>query len=213
MFKLIIFDLDGTLINAYPAVEESVNYVLRYFKRPEQRHEAIERAVGWGPKSLLSAFLDKALLEEALCLYNEHHARALLRGSSLLPGAGVLLTTLKTRGCTLAVASNRPKKFSLIVTRYLAIESMFDRILCGDEVDTPKPHPQMLLQIMDELSFSPEQTLYVGDMTVDVETGRAAGVKTVAVTTGSSSRTEIEVLAPWRIINRVDEVAGLLEKT
>lgn len=210
MIKLIVFDLDGTLINAYPAVEESVNYVLQYFDMPKQEKDAIQRAVGWGPKKLLEKFLSLKQIEEALKLYYQHHAGSLLRGSSLLPGAMDLLTKLKRRGHKLAVASNRPKDFSLIVTRHLEIEPLFDRILCGDEMSRPKPYPDILFQLMEEFNCLDDDILYVGDMVVDIETGVAAGVKTVAVTTGSSSLEEIQKAGPWRIISRVDGVLGLI---
>lgn len=206
MIKLIIFDLDGTLINAYPAVEESVNYVLQYFDMPKQDKDAIQRAVGWGPKILLEKFVDSSHIEEAVELYYQHHAESLLRGSSLLPGAMDLLLELKRRGHQLAVASNRPKDFSLIVTRHLKIELLFDRILCGDEVSQPKPSPDILFQLMDGFDCLADVVLYVGDMVVDIETGVAAGVKTVAVTTGLCSLSEIQDANPWRIIDRIDGV-------
>lgn len=210
MIKLVAFDLDGTLINAYPAVEESVNYVLDYFDKPRQQRQAVQRAVGWGPKILLEKFLEPEYIQEALKIYDEHHGASLLRGSSLLPGAKDLLEELKRRGMHLAVASNRPKDFSLIVTQHLGIKRLFDRILCGDELERPKPYPDILLQLMDEFSCAADEMIYVGDMVVDIQTGVAAGVKTITVTTGCCSLEEIQAAQPWQIINRVDEALGFI---
>jgi len=211
MIKLVVFDLDGTLINAYPAVEQSVNRVLRHFGLPPQMPEAIKRAVGFGPQRLLETFLDGKKMNEALALYERIHAQALLKGSALLPGAWELLQALKKRGCRLAVASNRPKRFSLIVIEHLGIASFFDRVLCGDELAQGKPHPEILQTLMRELSVDSTQTLYVGDMVIDVETGASAGVKTVVLPTGSHTEEELRAAGPWRVIRRLEEVLDFVE--
>ncbi|MEW5895001.1 MAG: HAD family hydrolase [Candidatus Omnitrophota bacterium] len=207
MSKLIIFDLDGTLINAYPAVEETVNFTMSHFGLSPVDSATIKRTVGWGDRHLIGTFVGKERLEEAVMIYRAHHSEALLRGSALLPGAARLLETLEGEGHTLAVASNRPKKYSLIVTRHLNIDRFFECILCGDELERPKPYPDILIEIMRRTGYSKEDTLYVGDMAIDVETGRSAGVRTIAVTTGSSLREELRQAGALEIIERVEEVA------
>ncbi|HSV42958.1 MAG TPA: HAD family hydrolase [Candidatus Bathyarchaeia archaeon] len=211
MIQLVIFDLDGTLINAYPAVEQSVNRVLHHFGLQPQTSEVIKRAVGFGPQRLLETFLDGKKMKEALALYERIHTQALLTGSSLLPGAVELLHALKKRGCRLAVASNRPKRFSLIVIEHLGIASFFDRVLCGDELAQGKPHPEILQALMRERGAMPAETLYVGDMVIDVETGASAGVKTLVVPTGSHTEEELRAAGPWRVIQRLEEVLDFVE--
>ena len=210
MIKLIIFDLDGTLINAYPAVEETVNFTMKHFGLPPVDSETIKRTVGWGDRHLIGTFVGDHRVEEAIKIYRAHHEHALLQGSSLLPGALTLLQSLKKQGFLLAVASNRPKKYSLIVTKHLGIDHFFDCILCGDEVSRAKPFPDILNELMKQFDCLTEETVYVGDMVIDVETGKAAGVKTVAVTTGSSSFEELKKAGAWQMIERVDEVGALL---
>ncbi len=211
MIKLVVFDLDGTLMNAYPAVERSVNEVLRHFGLPPQAPEVIKRAVGFGPQRLLETFLDGLKMKEALALYDRIHAQALLSGSALLPGALELLQALKKRGCRMAVASNRPKRFSLIAVRHLRIESFFHNILCGDELNQGKPHPEILQTLMRQVNCGPAETLFVGDMVIDVETGKAAGVRTAVIPTGSNTAEELRVASPWRVIERLEEVLDFVE--
>lgn len=211
MIKLIIFDLDGTLINAYPAVEETLNYTLQTFDLPCVDAETIKRTVGWGDRQLVQTFVGEERIDKAIEIYREHHADALLRGSSLLPGALRLLKFLKKQGYRLAVASNRPKKYSLIVMEHLKIFSFFECVLCGDELDRPKPYPDILLAILEKMHFEAAQAVFVGDMVIDIQTGRAAKIKTIAVTTGSCPLEELENANPWRIINRVDELENLLD--
>jgi phosphoglycolate phosphatase len=210
MIKLIIFDLDGTLINAYPAVEETLNYTLGRFGLSPIDSDTIKRTVGWGDRQLVQTFVGEERIDKAIAIYREHHAGALLRGSSLLPGALRLLKFLKKQGYRLAVASNRPKKYSLIVMEHLKIFSFFECVLCGDELERPKPYPDILLSILEKMHFEAAQTVFVGDMVIDIETGRAAKIRTIAVTTGSCSLAELEEARPWKIINRVDELENLL---
>ena len=90
-------------------------------------------------------------------------------------------------------------------------DHLFDHVLCADRVTRPKPAPDMIQQILSKSSLGPDEALYVGDMTIDIETGREANVKTVAVITGSSHREEVVPLKPFAIIDQVGEVAGILE--
>jgi phosphoglycolate phosphatase len=206
MIKLIIFDLDGTLVDAYPAITASFNYVMKKLNYPLQKPITIRRAVGWGDKDLLSPFVKSRDLEMALALYRRNHKTALLKKSSLLPGVKYVLKKLKKQGYKLAVASNRPTVFSLVLIRHLKLNRYLDYILCADSPRFRKPHPQMLNRIMNKFFAKPSESLYVGDMTIDAQTGRRAKVKTVIVTTGSSSGLEIRKEKPYRIIGNIKEL-------
>lgn len=212
MIKAIAFDLDGTLINAYPAVEESINFLMKRFGLPIVDGDVIKRAVGLGDRNLVQAFVGPERVEEAMPLYREYHAQALLRGSSFLPGAREVLEKLKAQGYRLAIASNRPKRFSLIVMEHLGMVHFFDRILCGDELERAKPHPDILLQLMSEWSVSNEEMLYVGDMDVDVRTAKNAKVPMVAVLTGSCLEEDLRANGADIILNDVGELPAFLLK-
>lgn len=211
--KLIVFDLDGTLVNAYTPVYRSLNYVLKQCGLKPVGHATVKRSVGWGDRNLLGRFIPPEQLEQALQSYRRHHKKALSSGVRLMPGAGRLLNTLKKDGYRLAVASNRSTGSSRIILKYLGIDKHFSYILCGDKLNNLKPHPEILLRILKRFAVKPGEAVYVGDMTIDIETGRRAKVKTVSVVTGSSTREDIERLRPWRVISRVDEVLKLLPVT
>ena len=210
---LIVFDLDGTLIDAYPAITRSFNYTMRRFAYPVRDAAVIRRAVGWGDRNLLQPFVREQDLDRALAVYRRHHAKALVRYSRLFPGVKSLLSELKKRRFLLAVASNRPTRFSAILLRHLDIRRYFDRVLCGDKLTNMKPHPEILRTLMAVLRVKPAQTLYVGDMVIDAQTGRRAKVKTIMVTTGSSSIAEIRKERPFKIIHRVKALLPLLADT
>lgn len=208
--KLIIFDLDGTLVDAYAAITSSFNYTMQRLNYPRQSALIIRRAVGWGDQNLLKPFLNLKDLEIALTIYRKHHFNALIRKSRLFAKAETILIYLKKKGYKLAIASNRPTKFSWILIRHLKIAKYFDYVLCADSLKHIKPHPEILNKIMQRFSLKPRQTLYVGDMAIDAQAARRAKVKTIIVTTGSSTKQEIKKERPYRIIKKISELLQIL---
>ncbi|MFH1201682.1 MAG: HAD family hydrolase [Candidatus Omnitrophota bacterium] len=208
--KLVIFDLDGTLVDAYPAIIASFNYTMHKLHQPKRDASTIKRAVGWGDKALLRPFVEPHLLAKALVIYRRHHENSLLEKSRLLDNARDTLESLKIRGYKLAIASNRPRRFTLIIMRHLKIEKFFDFILCGDQLRKPKPAPEMLIRIMKRLKTLKQQTLYVGDMHVDVKTANRAKVKMIALLTGSSTKSELKREKPYRIVKDISYLKTIL---
>ena len=209
--KLVIFDLDGTLVDAYQGVASSLNYALAQMNCAPVDDESIKRSVGRGDRHLVATFLTEDDVDKALSIFRQHHARALKEGTVFLPGAKQLLNKLKAKKYALAVASNRPTRFTHIILKHLGLQQTFDYVLCGDKVARPKPAADILEQVLKKFSLTPNEVLYVGDMTVDVQTGNNAGIKTVAVVTGSSTKEELTSLQPFRIIDQVSHVAQIVE--
>lgn len=208
--KLVILDLDGTIIDAYPAITDSFNFTMRSLGCSRQSARVIRRAVGKGDKGLLEPFVPRDGLERAVRVYRAHHREALLRSSRLFPRAEELLVYLKHKGYKLAVASNRPTRFSLILLRHLRIKKYFDYILCADRLKQGKPSPEIIRRILRHFSLSRKHALLIGDMVIDAQAGRRAGVKTVMLTTGSSSRQELRKEKPEKIISRLSELFKIL---
>jgi len=208
--RLIIFDLDGTLVDAYPAIIQSFNYTMQRLNYPSQSSLIIRRAVGWGDENLLKPFLNLRDLKRAIFIYRRHHKTALLKKAHLFPKVKMLLRYLKTKGYKLAVASNRPTRFSWILIRHLGLRKYFDLVLCADKLKHIKPHPEILNKIRQKFSLKPAQTLYAGDMAIDAQAGRRAKVKTIMVTTGSSTRQEIKKEKPYLIISKIADLLKIL---
>ncbi|MCA9400280.1 MAG: HAD family hydrolase, partial [Candidatus Omnitrophica bacterium] len=187
----IIFDLDGTLVDAFQALTDSLNYAFEKTGNPQMDIDTVRRSVGWGENKLLASFVQPKDMDRVMEHYREHHAGALQKGVVFLPGVKDVLAQLHGDGYRMCVATNRPSRFTRIILEHLQVDQLFQVIVCADQVARPKPEPDMLFEIMQRLSLCQKECLYVGDMTVDVETGRAAGIKTVAVTTGSSTREDI----------------------
>jgi len=206
--RLVIFDLDGTLVDAYPAITRSFNYAMQKLGYPGQSPGVIRRAVGWGDEKLLKPFIKTRDLRRAVLLYRSHHKRSLIRYSHLYPRAVGVLRYLKGKGYKLAIASNRPTEFSRILIHHLGLGRYLDYILCADRLSHIKPHPEILNKIIQKFSLKNTQAIYIGDMSIDAQAGKRADIRTIIVATGSSTRKQIEEEAPERIII---EIAGLLK--
>jgi len=209
--KLIVFDLDGTLVDAYKAVMQSLNFALPQLGYKKMTLQNVKRRVGWGETKLVKALVHEDHVQKALSLYRLHHKEALPKGVKFLPGAKNILPFLKKKGYLLGIASNRPTLFTLLILKALDIRPYFQTVLCGDKVSRPKPSGIILKSILDRHSMKPSQALYVGDMTIDVLTGKRARVKTVAVTTGSSSRAELVRAEPFKLISQINHLKAILD--
>lgn len=208
--KLIIFDLDGTLVDAFSAVTKSLNHMFRAIDYPRVDRDTVKRKVGWGETSLIRSFVDEKDLPKAVRIYRKHHREALKHGVKFLPGTRRLLKSLTRQGYTLAIASNRPSRFTHIILRVLEVKPFFSKVICADQAGEKKPHPAMLKEILLELDFRPSESVYIGDMTIDVQAGRRARMKTIAVMTGSSTREEVEKHKPHKIIEKISDVPAVL---
>ena len=204
--RCIIFDLDGTLIDGYTSIAESFNYVMEKLGYPTQDPALIKRKVGLGTDTMLTPFVRAEDLIEAERLYRLKMKEVLLDKTFLLPGVKEILEYLKKKGIKLAVASNKDAQFANAALKHLGIYDYFDVLTYGDEIENMKPHPEMLNKIMERSGVSPAETIMVGDMTIDIETGDSAGVKTICVPTGSNTREELEAKKPFMILDNIYEL-------
>jgi phosphoglycolate phosphatase len=208
--KLVIFDLDGTLIDAYSAIIKSFNFTVEKLGLAPVLRSDVISAVGWGDKNLLRPFFKKSLLGKALSIYRRHHQISLTRYARVISGARRLLYRLKKKGYVLAVASNRPTVFSMILLRHLRLADFFDVVLCADKAGRLKPHPEIINKIISKTGITATRTVYIGDMSIDAQTGRRAGVKTVIVKSPSSVIKQIKKEKPALIINGLNELDNAL---
>lgn len=211
MIKLVIFDLDGTLIDAYQAIEKSLNFTLRSLGYQPVSYDRARWAVGRGDKNFIAQFVKAVDVPKGLAIYRQHHQVSLPLYSVVKPQARQTLAVLRRRGLKLAVASNRPTKFSTILIRHLGLGKYFNMIICADRKQELKPAPYLLRQVLRKFKIQPAEALYVGDMGYDVEAGKNAGIKVVAILGGSGSRKELAALKPYKIINKLSALLKITQ--
>jgi 2-phosphoglycolate phosphatase len=205
--RAVIFDFDGTLADSYDAITASVNHVRAANGLPTLPEDEIKKHVGRGLELLLADLLPGTDLIRNVALYREHHVAVMRDHTRLLPGAREAVEALKRSGRLLAVCSNKKVAFTRALIDSLGLAPFFDIVLGPDDVPHPKPAPDMLLEALRRLGAGPDEALYVGDMDVDIQTARAAGVAVWVVPTGSADRATLEAARPDRIIEGLGELA------
>lgn len=206
----ILFDLDGTLIDSYPAIAASVNHVRQGRGLPALTVAEVTRHVGRGAHYLLRHTVGETDIEGSLLSYRQHHPTVIHRLTEFLPEASETLHELHRRGYHLGICSNKPVDFTRELIQHLGLKELLSAVLGPEDVERPKPAPDMLLAAMQRLNASPEGSLYVGDMVVDIETARGAGVPVWVVATGSNTAEDLDAAKPDRRLGSLGEILRLL---
>jgi phosphoglycolate phosphatase len=209
--RAVLFDLDGTLIDSYPAIAASVNHVRALRGLPPLPVADVTRHVGRGPAHLLRQTVGDGDVEACVAAYRQHHPSVLRDMTRLLPGAGEVLRSLHSGGRLLGICSNKPVAFTRELVAHLGLAGWLDVVLGPEDTGRLKPAPEILLLALSRLGVPPGEALYVGDMTVDIETGRAAGVPVWVVATGSDTADALDAARPDRRLGGLAELPGLLE--
>jgi 2-phosphoglycolate phosphatase len=207
--KSVLFDFDGTLGDSYPAITASVNHVRAGHGLPPLPEPEVRRHVGRGPAYLLAHTVGSSTPAD-LAAYRAHHPSVMFSGTRLLPGAAETLAALHRAGKLLAVCSNKPVAFTRQLLDHFGLLPLFHAVLGPEDVARPKPAPDMLLTALARLQVSAAEALYVGDMVVDIETGRAAGVRVWVVPTGSDDRATLVAAWPERVLDGLADLGTLL---
>jgi len=188
--RIAIFDLDGTLVDAYDAIHRALDLTLREMGHPGISYEEARRSVGGGDLALLSRLVPEEQIQQARTAYRARHIELLGEGARLMPGARELLCWLARRKILIAAATNRSRTTALPLLSRTGISPLFDLVVTAEDVERLKPDPEQILRILSHFSCPPHHAVFVGDMVVDYEAGRRAGVPTIIVLTGSSRREE-----------------------
>jgi len=197
--RLVIFDLDGTLIDSRLDLINSVNAMLRHVKHPELPGEVVASYVGDGAPMLVRRALgdpeDENFLRNALDYFLSYYREHKLDHTVVYEGIPEALKRIQANGAArkLAVLSNKPVNPSRAIVEALGLAPFFVRVYGGNSFETKKPDPLGVRTLLQETGTSPENAMIVGDSSVDVLTGRNAGIATCGVTYGFAPHTLCEV--------------------
>lgn len=211
-FDLILFDLDGTLIETAPEIADAVNDTLRRFDLPEVSQHQVNDWIGHGTRELLIQALAWAgqtsadtvrfsdsfkLIEQAFGGYYE--ARCGTR-SHLHPRVREVLTELRAQGVRLAVVTNKEGRYTETVLAAHQMGPLFDRVISGDTLAVKKPDPSGVRACLAQFQVHPTRALFVGDSSIDAATARNAGVSVWLLPYGYNMGQPVDACAPDRVI-------------
>jgi phosphoglycolate phosphatase len=217
--RLVIFDLDGTLIDSRLDLIHSVNATLRHFERPELPGDVVASYVGDGAPMLVRRALgdpeDEAFFKQALEFFLSYYREHKLDHTVVYAGIPDALKQIQSNGGgrngaarQMAVLSNKPVNPSRAIVEALGLADFFVHVYGGNSFETKKPDPLGVRTLLKETGTAPEHAMIVGDSSIDVLTGRNAGIATCGVTYGFAPHTLCEA-PPDVIVENPRELGDL----
>lgn len=216
--SLLIFDLDGTLIDSVPDLTEAVNASLVKNGLPTHSTDVIRTLVGNGAYALCQRAVDMAddkhpddrlinqVHHDFLAYYEQHTCIK----STPYDGVHQGLSALKLHGHTLAIATNKPVRFLPSILAHFGWQSLFDCVVGDGTLPTKKPDPAPLLYICNTLGFTPAQALMIGDSKNDIIAGKQACISTIALTYGYNYNEPITNSNPDYAFDRFGQMVDYL---
>jgi len=211
-FDLVMFDLDGTLIETAAEIGDAVNDTLRHFGLSEVEQDSVNRWIGLGTRELLVqalAFVQQMTVEairasdtlpQVATEFGRHYERRCGTRSQLYPYVREVLQQLRQQGVRLAVVTNKEARYTQLVLAAHALQPLFDRVVCGDSLPTKKPDSAGIRSCLAQFQVAAERALFVGDSSIDVAAARNAGVPVWLLPYGYNMGQPIEACGPDRVI-------------
>jgi len=211
-FDLVMFDLDGTLIETAPEIADATNDTLTQFGLAPVTQQQVNDWIGHGTQTLLVQALaasrqtSQAAVRQAedfaaiSAAFVVHYGQRCGSRSHLYPQVREVLHTLKAQGVKLAVVTNKEDRYTQVVLDAHRLAPLFDRVISGDTLPTKKPDPAGIAACLTQFGVDRARALFVGDSSIDVATARNAGVAVWALPYGYNMGQPIEACQPDRVI-------------
>ncbi len=220
--EVLLFDLDGTLVDSGPDLALAVNRTLKDLNRATFDQETIHHWVGNGAKVLIeralsgSSTIDKQLdvplAQNALTIFFEHYQQCLCIESVLYDDVKKGLFTLKAAGFRLAIITNKPAVFIQPILTGLGIDNVFELLIGGDTLSEKKPHPAPLHYALQQLNVVAEQCVMIGDSKNDILAAKAANIDSAGLTYGYNYGEDINQYQPQWCFDTFGELLSALER-
>ena len=218
--EVILFDLDGTLIDSVPDLAYAVNHMLEALQRETFSEDTIRYWVGNGAQVLVKRALsgqteidenlDKNLFEKALEHFLTFYGQNLCIDTAAYPNVSATLHALKEKGYRLVIVTNKPFNFVGPILEALGLDGVFDFWVGGDSLEKKKPDPLPLLHACEHMKVSVDQCVMVGDSKNDLSAANSCGMESVGVTYGYNYGEDIGIYNPTFIIEDFSELNELL---
>ncbi len=218
--KMVLIDVDGTLVDSVPDLSYCVDEMMRSLNMPERGDVTVRHWVGNGVERLVKRALlnrlngepDPTLYRKALPIFLELYADNTSKRSHLYPGVEEGLAYLASSGYKLGSVTNKAEQFTIPLLRDLGIIDFFEVIISGDVLPRKKPDPMPLLYAAEKMGVTPAQSMMLGDSRSDVMAARAAGFQIICMSYGYNHGEDIRDYKPDAVIDTMKELNTLLEQ-
>lgn len=218
--EVILFDLDGTLIDSAPDLALAINHMLTVLDRPTFSEDLIRSWVGNGANVLVKRGLsgqseideaiDEDLFTQALQIFLDFYKENLCVSTTLYPNVSVSLKVLKAQGYRLVLVTNKPYEFIAPILSVLKLDDLFELKLGGDSLPERKPHPLPLLHVSQQLKVNIENCLMVGDSKNDIIAAKAANMESIGLTYGYNYGEDIGLHHPEAVFSDFADIVTSL---
>ncbi len=218
--KVILFDLDGTLVDSAPDLALAVNHMLESLKREPFCAETIRSWVGNGAQTLVKRGLsgsnvidetiDPELFAQALDIFLDFYAQNLCVTTVTYPNVETTLKSLKAQDYRLVLVTNKPYDFIEPLLEGLALTDLFELCLGGDSLAKKKPDPLPLLHVCERLDVDVSECVMVGDSKNDIVAANAANMHSIGVTYGYNYGEHISLYEPDHVVDDLSQIIELL---
>lgn len=212
-YRAVLFDLDGTLVDSYKALTEAVNHARTTHGLPELSSARIRELVGEGVERLLQRAFERTELSQSIVqAFESRYDDICCAESRVLAEVEVTLHELNELGVAMAVCTNKPTVFSKKILDFLGLSRYFRAIVGPDIAGARKPEARHLAVTLESVACSRQETLFVGDMPLDVHAARNSGIDVAVVATGSSSREQLTASGPDHFLERFSDLIKIVRR-
>jgi pyrophosphatase PpaX len=209
----VLFDLDGTLIDSVRLILDSYHHTLATHGLPPRSDAEWLEGVGTPLTAQFGALQNTAgMLDALIATYREYNLKHHDRMVTVYPGVVDVVRELKEDRIATGLVTSKNRSGALRGLTLARLELLMDVLVCADEVENPKPHPEPVEKAVRLLGADPATTVYVGDSIHDMRSGRAAGVRTAAVLWGPFGRRHLEGAQPDYWLERPEELLALVRE-
>lgn len=212
-YRAVLFDLDGTLVDSYTALTEAVNHARRTHGLHELTSSRIRELVGEGVECLLRRAFERDEIEPTIrAAFESRYDDICCAESRVLEEVDATLAALHELGVAMAVCTNKPTVFSKKILDHLGLSHFFRAIVGPDMAGARKPEARHLVFTLESVECAREETLFVGDMPLDVRAARNSGIDVAVIPTGSSSREQLAASDPDHFLERFSDLLRIVRR-
>jgi phosphoglycolate phosphatase len=210
-YRAVLFDLDGTLVDSYAALADAVNFALRAHGLNEVDTTRIKTLVGHGIERLLQRACEtEAVPKSVTDAFESRYDEVCCTASKVLEDVEPTLHQLAAAGVCMAVCTNKPTSFSKKILDFLNLAPHFRAVVGPDLAGARKPDAQHVIRTLEEAGCSAHESLFVGDMPIDVAAARNSGIDVAVVATGSSSYEQLLESRPDYLLKRFSDLVAIV---